>query len=125
MARPKKTEQAEQTENKVRKPRTKKAAPEVKIEEKPVIEVALEEEAEDLAEEAPIEDPVETIEITEKSANEFVVETTSFLNVRKGPDKKFNSIGKKYTGDVVTVSEQKNGYGKIGPGQWVSMKFLH
>ena len=45
------------------------------------------------------------------------------LNIRKGPDISYESVGKYYNGDQVTITETLDGWGKTDKG-WVSMKYI-
>ena len=45
------------------------------------------------------------------------------LNIRKGPDTSYESVGKYYNGDQVTITETLDGWGKTDKG-WVSMKYI-
>lgn len=53
-----------------------------------------------------------------------VTGVTSFLNVRSGPGKQYQSIWKLYNGDVVTIYEIKDGWGRIDNYGWVCMDYL-
>ena len=50
--------------------------------------------------------------------------TASILNVRSGSSTNFSVVGHKKQNDTVTVYEIKNGFGRIGNGQWCSMNYL-
>lgn len=52
------------------------------------------------------------------------VEAKPYLNVRAGAGTSNKVVGKKYTGDKVTVYEKKNGFGRIGDKKWVSLNYL-
>jgi len=58
------------------------------------------------------------------SGNTYVVSAASSLNIRAGPGTSYNKVGIAKKGDKFTVSEQSNGFGKIGSGKWVSMRYL-
>ena len=45
------------------------------------------------------------------------------LNIRKGPDTSYDSVGKYVNGDQVTITETLDGWGKTDKG-WVSMKYI-
>ena len=45
------------------------------------------------------------------------------LNVRTGPGTQYAVVGKIYSGNIVTVSDQQQGWSKINNG-WVRSKFL-
>lgn len=48
--------------------------------------------------------------------------TTDVLNIRKGPAMSFDIVGKVKKGDVYTIIEQKNGFGRLKSGQgWISL----
>lgn len=53
-----------------------------------------------------------------------VTGVTSFLNVRSGPGTQYPSIWKLYNGDVVTIYEIKDGWGRIDNYGWVCMDYL-
>ena len=50
--------------------------------------------------------------------------TASVLNVRSGAGTNYSKVGKLMKGDIVTVTDKKDGFGKIGAGQWVSLDYL-
>lgn len=52
------------------------------------------------------------------------VDADSYLNIRNGPSKDFDSVGRLKRGETVTVLETKNGWGRIGTDKWVSMAYL-
>lgn len=54
----------------------------------------------------------------------YTVKVNSYLRIRKGPGTDYPEIGKLYDGNKVTVTEEKNGFGKIGTDKWVSMKWV-
>lgn len=49
--------------------------------------------------------------------------TASQLNIRKGPGTSYETAGKYYNGDKVTITETKDGWGKTDKG-WISMKYV-
>ena len=49
--------------------------------------------------------------------------TASELNIRKGPGTSYESVGKYYNGNTVTITETKDGWGKTDKG-WISMKYV-
>ena len=49
--------------------------------------------------------------------------TASELNIRKGPGTNFDSAGKYYKNEKVTILEVKDGWGRTDKG-WVSMKYV-
>ena len=53
-----------------------------------------------------------------------VTGVTSFLNVRSGAGKSYPSIWKLYNGDVVTIYEIRDGWGRIDDYGWVCMDYL-
>ena len=53
----------------------------------------------------------------------YGVVTATELNIRKGPDISYESVGKYYNGDQVTITETLDGWGKTDKG-WVSMKYI-
>lgn len=115
MGRPRKTEEP------VKKTRAKKVEePEVKTEqnENPV----LDEETEEIIPE-PVEEPAAAPEI---KPFEYIVKVRedSWLNVRRGPGRKFEAIAKLKNGESVFVYELKDGFARIGDDIWVDTKFL-
>lgn len=54
----------------------------------------------------------------------YTVRVKSCLNVREGAGKDFKAIRQIEDGDVVSVYEQKDGFGRIGKDEWVMMSFL-
>lgn len=51
------------------------------------------------------------------------VRVNSYLNVRSGPSTSYSVVGKLYNGNTVTITEEKNGWGKISSG-WVSLSYI-
>ena len=49
--------------------------------------------------------------------------TADTLNIRKGPGTKYDSVGKVYKGDKVTILETDGNWGKIEKG-WISLKYV-
>ena len=49
--------------------------------------------------------------------------TAEALNIRNGAGASFDSVGKYYKGDKVTILETKNGWGRTSKG-WISMKYV-
>ena len=54
----------------------------------------------------------------------YTVRVNSSLNVREGAGKDYRVIRRLEDGDVVSVYEQKDGFGRIGKDEWVMMSFL-
>lgn len=54
----------------------------------------------------------------------YTVSVRTVLNVRTGAGTNFRIVKQLANGTKVTVSETKNGWGKIGTDQWVSMAYL-
>lgn len=54
----------------------------------------------------------------------YTVKVKTMLNVREGAGKDFKSIRQIENGAVVSVYEQKDGFGRIGKDEWVMMSFL-
>lgn len=50
--------------------------------------------------------------------------TASALNVRAGAGTKYKVVKVIYKNNVVTIYEERNGWSRIGNGQWVSSKYL-
>jgi|GEM_PF-3399531 len=50
--------------------------------------------------------------------------TAQELNVRSGPSGSSTKVGTKKNGDKVTIFEEKNGWIRIGDGQWVSANYV-
>lgn len=98
----KKTTTAKKPVEKVSKPRVKK-----EIQEKPA-------EASRIAPDAPVIPKLHTVKVK------------SFLNVRAGAGKEYKAIRQIEDGAVVSVYEEKDGFGRISKDQdeWVMMSFL-
>ena len=62
-------------------------------------------------------------EVTGTATNQSGTITASELNIRKGPGTSYETAGKYYNGDKVTITETKNGWGKTDKG-WISMKYV-
>ena len=60
---------------------------------------------------------------TTTTTSKKMVVTASTLNVRSGPGTDYTVCGTVYSGDVVTVTEEQNGFSKISNG-WVSSSYL-
>ena len=58
------------------------------------------------------------------TATKYKVTAKSGLRVRKGPGLTYGVVKVLKYGTVVTVYEQKNGWGRIGTNQWCSMTYL-
>ena len=58
-----------------------------------------------------------------KAGNRYKVNARDGLNVRKGAGTKYAKIGALGYGTIVTVREQRNGWGRIDAG-WVYMQYL-
>lgn len=76
-----------------------------------------------------VEKPIESIEPVEKAVpapekHSYTVACQTVLNVRAGAGKQFVIVRQIPNGSDVTVSEQVNGWGNIGPDEWVMMEFL-
>ena len=54
----------------------------------------------------------------------YTVKVDTHLRVREGAGKDFDIIRLLDDGDVVSVYEQKDGFGRIGKDEWVMMSFL-
>ena len=54
----------------------------------------------------------------------YTVRVKSYLNVREGAGKNFKAIRQIEDGVVVSVYEEKDGFGRIGKDEWVMMSFL-
>ena len=53
-----------------------------------------------------------------------VVNVKTFLNVRKSPSSQSTAIGRLYNNNSVTILEEKNGWGLLSTGGYVSMKYI-
>ncbi|NPA06136.1 MAG: SH3 domain-containing protein [Chloroflexi bacterium] len=51
------------------------------------------------------------------------VVTAYRLRVRSGPGTEYGIVGVLQRGDVVTVLETKDGWGRIGPGRWIALRY--
>lgn len=58
------------------------------------------------------------------SGKTYKVRVNTVLNVRAGAGMKYPVINQLKNGTKVTVYETKNGWGRIGSGQWCSMSYL-
>ena len=81
---------------------------------------------------APV-DPMDDIKMQETIQNapeslqkpsEYKVVCKSVLNVRGGSGKEYKVIRQIPNGSSVFVYEQKDGFGRIGDGEWIMMSFL-
>lgn len=54
----------------------------------------------------------------------YHVKVNTVLNVRTGASTAYKVVAQLKNGTAVTVYEQKNGWGRIGNGRWVSMNYL-
>jgi uncharacterized protein YgiM (DUF1202 family) len=75
-------------------------------------------------------EPVEVKEVKNEEPKSRVrtatVKADPWLNVRSRPSFDSDCIDKLYSGDEVTIYEEKNGFGKIAilDDRWVSLKFI-
>lgn len=53
-----------------------------------------------------------------------VTGVSSFLNIRKSASADSTSIGRLYNGNEVTILEEKNGWGLLSTGGYVSLKYI-
>ena len=65
----------------------------------------------------------EILGVGKASSDTKVVRVNSWLNVRNAPNGKV--IGKLYNNDKVKVFETKDGWARIGNGEWVFADYLH
>lgn len=50
--------------------------------------------------------------------------TAILLNVRSGPSTRYKVINQVKNGEIYTIIEEKNGWGKIAPDNgWISLKY--
>ena len=50
--------------------------------------------------------------------------TCDTLNIRKGASTSYKVVGQVHKGDVFTITEEKNGFGKLKSGAgWISLKY--
>ena len=54
----------------------------------------------------------------------YTVSVNTWLNVRSGPSKDYPAIWKLFDGDVVTIYEENDGWGRIDDYGWVCMDYL-
>jgi len=57
-------------------------------------------------------------------SNNYTVNVNSFLSMRTAPTVSAVEKGRLYNGAIVTVTEVKNGWGKVSPNLWCSMTYL-
>ena len=67
---------------------------------------------------------VDPIPYLTKSAAVKMTVTASALNVRSGPAKSNKVVKIIHRGDIVTIYEKSNNFGRIGPGQWCCLDYL-
>lgn len=79
----------------------------------------------------PVSDPISEPEPTPvpepvDEGEKYVVKVDSFLNVRHGCGKAYPSVDKLYDGEIVTVYEERDGWGRISNDMniWVCMDYL-
>lgn len=70
------------------------------------------------------EDVVEPEPISEPENKKYKVCVNSWLNVREGAGKEYPAIWKLRNGDIVTIYEEKDGWGRIDDYGWVCMDYL-
>lgn len=110
MAEKKETKKTTAKKPAAKKKTTAPKAPKVKI-DVPADDI----DAQDAIQNAP-ESPV--------NAPMYTVVCKSVLNVREGAGKAYRMIRQIPNGSSVSVYEQKDGFGRIGDGEWVMMDFL-
>jgi len=88
---------------------------------------------EEVFETKEIESKPETIEVKEIKNDEpkprvrtATVKADPWLNIRNKPSANSDVIGKLFTGDEVTIYEEKDGFGKISilDNKWVKLDFV-
>ena len=84
-------------------------------------DVAVEDESNQTESNTPNEEKNE--EVSGTAVNKTGTVTASELNIRKGPDTSYESVGKYHKGDKVTITEVKGNWGKTSKG-WISMKYV-
>ena len=84
-------------------------------------DVAVEGEGNQTESNTPNEEKTE--EVSGTVVNKTGTVTASELNIRKGPDTSYDSVGKYHKGDKVTITEVKGNWGKTSKG-WISMKYV-
>lgn len=52
------------------------------------------------------------------------VRVNSYLNVRSGPGSSYSAIGRLYNNNKVTIIQEKNGWGNLSTGGWVSLTYI-
>ena len=52
------------------------------------------------------------------------VRVNSYLNVRSGPSTSYSKVGRLYNGNKVTIIQEKNGWGNLSTGGWVSLSYV-
>ena len=72
----------------------------------------------------PEEKTIKKEEKPKKAGKIYTVKTSSRLRIRSGAGKNFEIIGYLQNGTKVTASEEKEGWAKIGSGEWVDKRFL-
>lgn len=117
----KKTTATEESGIQKAEPKTtkKKAAPKAKPVTDPVPEEIIEPEAD-----ISIQPEEKIIQKKEKTGKTYTVRVKTKLNVRSGAGKENKIIRQLDNGTTVTASEEKNGWAKIGAGEWVDKAFL-
>lgn len=73
------------------------------------------------ANDAPDNDPTPAPDPTEKK---YTVKVGDYLSIRTGPSTSNKKVGELINGAVVTVIEQRDGWGRITGDLWVSMNYL-
>ena len=104
----------------------KTAEPKPEINEEIEVE-AVEEDQEPV--EVPVyeEEQVEEEPIKVEESETYIVsckDPTHVLNVRSGPGKQFEIVTTIPNGSKVSIGEKKNGFGCLGPGEWVILDLL-
>ena len=111
---------------------TKKVGRPRKVVAKPEEKTDTPENARELSENVPVSfegnlsGKVASVELEAKTKEYRVVlsDPSKVLNVRSGAGEEYPVIAQIKNGTPVVVSEEKNGFGKIGEGKWVMMTKL-
>lgn len=58
------------------------------------------------------------------ASSKYKVSVNSFLSLRDGTNTSCKELGRLYNGAIVTITEQSNGWGRVGDNLWCSMQYL-
>jgi|GEM_PF-1807548 len=109
-------------EPKVEEPKVEEPKQEEVKKEEPVVETPTTEQPK--VEEPKQEEPQENPPVVEQPIKSGFVNAPTGINIRNLPEQTGTRVGALTYETKVDIYEEKNGWGRIGPNQWVNMSFI-